>query len=151
LGAPSVALGQTLGAPAFEEFPLDASWNGTNPKVILDTDFARSYRTRLRSIGTGEIPFTICCHDGEGMNGGRAEYYPDSSLIIFRALLNEENPKREAYYRMAEGALVLLGEHPLVDDESADESTGNLNELLSSSKTFGGYTCRADCTGHEAG
>ncbi len=176
---------QYIDRPHFYDHQVDDSWRGRHAEPVLNSSFARNYRTRLREtalqlpnfaghytvglwgcgtsclmgaivdLNTGsivEIPFTICCHDADGMNSGRVEYYANSDLIIFRGLLDEQEPLREAHYRLVAGNLQLVAEYELEEATLEPElTTTEYSGGSNSGQTFGGYECLVDCSGHEAG
>ncbi|MBR7080392.1 MAG: hypothetical protein IKI40_07720, partial [Treponema sp.] len=108
---PDSIISYTQGKHAKEDFPSKLTWNGTNAKPILDTDFKKNYRTiiteasqlppdfngkyKIASFGAGTMAhgsFIINLETGVVTEGPTFEYSLDYSIdskLIIR------NPKEE--------------------------------------------------------
>lgn len=164
-------------APEFAEYPAFISWNGDTVRPLLRDEFANSYKTRLRQIAegpanfagniavgswgcgsggclygglvnlhTGEVtPFpqtTIQTDGSEYVEGAGVRYRADSNLMVFRGVANESGPPSANYYVFEGGGFRLLHSEPLELPQAVQYEP---------SRTFMGYECTQDCSGHEAG
>ena len=56
------------------------------------------------------LPFTICCGDYDG--AGPVDFRPDSTLIVFNGMRNEQHPGGTYYYVYEGDRLKLVAEQP---------------------------------------
>lgn len=163
--------------PEFSDYPAVETWNGRTVKPVLASEFAKRYRTRLRDAARGPASFAGhfavagwgCgsggCFDGGVVNLHTGEVTPfpqgtsqsdgsdylddagvrytlDSHLMVFRGVANESGPPSANFYTFNGGVFRLVHSEPLVLPEPVQYQP---------SRTFMGYECTQDCSGHEAG
>lgn len=174
----SVASGSIGGsAPEFDGYPSFVRWNGGTVRPVLQDEFAKSYETRLRQIVDGPANFAgniavgswgcgsggclfgglVNLHTGEvtpfpqttTQTGGSehveaagVSYQADSNLMVFRGVANESGPPSANYYVFEGGGFRLLQSEllPLTQQVQYEPT-----------RSFMGYQCTQDCSGHEAG
>ena len=123
----STAMAQTPPTvPQFKDYPADAPYTGKNHPLVLDSDFARSYRTRLReAIATGKPSFAgryIVTRWGCGTGGcnvgavidastGHAISMPFALMSVYPLKPQyEKEDGQELIYRLSSRLLVQAGD-----------------------------------------
>lgn len=112
--------------PQFKDYPADAPYTGKNHPLVLDSDFARSYRSRLReAIATGKPSFAgryIVTRWGCGTDGcnvgavidastGHAISMPFALTSVYPLKPQyEKEDGQELVYRLSSRLLVQAGD-----------------------------------------
>ncbi|WP_432725634.1 hypothetical protein [Variovorax sp. W6] len=112
--------------PQFRDYPADAPYTGKNHPLVLDSDFARSYRTRLReAIASGKPSFAgryIVTRWGCGTGGcnvgavidastGHAISMPNALMSVYPLKPQyEKEDGQELIYKLSSRLLVQAGD-----------------------------------------
>lgn len=165
-------------APRFQDYPVDAVWNGVAKKLVRDTEFARQYRTRLKWAADASPDFaghytatSWGCGGGGCIFGGvvdletgKAVEFPQVTSQDTQLPIDDEAGVR---YNLNSRLMVFKG---IADEAGVPSANYYLFEgggfrLIhseplqisapvadtSQSASFNGYECKSDCSGHLAG
>jgi len=122
--------------PQFKDYPADAPHTGANHPLVLDSDFARSYRTRLReAVASGKPEFagryivvrwgcgTGGCNTGAVIDAATGHATPMPGALTSVYPLKPEFEKedgQELIYKLSSRLLVQAGDIESANGDAKD-------------------------------
>lgn len=173
-----VSVSWAADAPEFSSYPAEERWNGSRAKLVRNSDFARSYRTRLREAAQGGPNFArhysvtvFGCGSGGCIIGGVVDLHTGVAIefpqTTTQSLQSEDVEGAGVRYDIDSKLIVFRGfadegDYPVANAYVLENGAFRLvssvpldlkiaEDAEKPGLTFRGYDCSGDCSGHEAG